>query len=105
MKNVGRLALVKPEMELITKRWKALGGYSAPPQASEKYQQDLKRLFEKYDCSPGRSMIGVVVQVLLMSCVIQAYQGASAVLLGFQEHDRSKSIGMIWAEMPWLMCN
>jgi hypothetical protein len=82
MKNVGRLALVKPEMELITKRWKALGGYSAPPQASEKYQQDLKRLFEKYDCSPGRSMIGVVVQVLHMSCVIQRYQGAAAELVG-----------------------
>ena len=26
MKNVARLAMVKPEMELITKRWKALGG-------------------------------------------------------------------------------
>ena len=63
MKNVARLALVKPEMELITKRWKALGGYSAPPQASTKYQEDLKQLFAKHDCSPGRSMIGVVVQV------------------------------------------
>jgi hypothetical protein len=63
MKNVARLALVKPEMELVTKRWKALGGYAAPPQASQKYQNDLKQLFERHNCSPGRSMIGVVVQV------------------------------------------
>jgi len=63
MQNVARLAMVKPEMELVTQRWKALGGYSAPPQAAEKYKNDLTVLFKKHNCSPGRSMIGVVVQV------------------------------------------
>ena len=40
-------------------------GYSAPPAASTKYQGDISALFKKYDCSPGRSMIGIVVQVTI----------------------------------------
>ena len=65
MKNTARLALVKPEMEMITKRWKALGGYAAPPQASEKYKEELSSLFARHNCSPGRSMIGILVQAPL----------------------------------------
>lgn len=65
MKNIARLALIKDDVDAITKRWKALGGYSAPPQASDAYQKELKLLFEKNNCNPMTSMIGIFVQVCI----------------------------------------
>jgi hypothetical protein len=64
MKNIARLALIKDDVEAITKRWKALGGYSAPPRANDAYQKELKDLFEKNHCNPLTSMIGIFVQVI-----------------------------------------
>jgi membrane protein insertase Oxa1/YidC/SpoIIIJ len=63
MKNVARLALIKDDVEAITKQWKALGGYSAPPRANDTYQKALKDLFQKNNCNPLTSIIGIVVQV------------------------------------------
>jgi len=90
MQNVARLAMVKPEMELVTKRWKALGGYSAPPQASEKYKDELSGLFKKHNCSPGRSMIGVVVQAPLFISFFFALRKMSETYPSFQTG------GMMW---------
>jgi YidC/Oxa1 family membrane protein insertase len=90
MKNIARLALCKPEMELITKRWKALGGYSAPPQAANKYQEDLKMLFAKHNCSPGKSMIGIVVQAPLFISFFFALRKMSDTYPSFQTG------GMLW---------
>jgi len=63
MKNVARLAWVQPEMEMITKQWKAAGGYSAPPKITDGYQKQMKELFKKHNCSPTRSLVGIFVQV------------------------------------------
>jgi len=62
MKNIARLNLVKPEMEVITNNWRKLGGYSAPPRATDVYQKQLKELFAKHHCNPWKSFIGLAVQ-------------------------------------------
>ena len=64
MKNIARLALIKDDMEAITKRWKAVGGHSAPPQAIDVYNRELKTLFAKNNCNPMAPMIGIFVQVI-----------------------------------------
>ena len=90
MQNAARLALTKPEMELITKRWKALGGYAAPPQATQKYQEEMKAVFAKHKCSPGRSMIGIFVQAPLFMSFFFALQRMSHTYPSFQ------SGGTLW---------
>lgn len=62
MKNVARLAWVQPELEAITKQWKAAGGYSAPPKITDGYQKRMKELFAKHNCNPARSLVGIFVQ-------------------------------------------
>ena len=74
MKNIARLALIKDDVEAITKRWKALGGYSAPPRANDSYQKELKDLFKKNNCDPLMSMIGIFVQVICINCAAMNFK-------------------------------
>jgi hypothetical protein len=54
MRNSARMAVMKPEMELVTERMKNDPNVTEP-ETKAIYEAELRNLFVKHDCSPMRS--------------------------------------------------
>lgn len=68
MQNSSRMAIMKPELELVTERIKA-DPQQNDPKRQAMYRQQMQALFAKHQCSPFKSLLMPMCQIpIFMSC-------------------------------------
>ncbi|EIE26611.1 hypothetical protein COCSUDRAFT_39658 [Coccomyxa subellipsoidea C-169] len=76
-RNTANMTMARPEM-MALKDWYTEETARGNPKATTEYQQRLANLWQKYDCNPFKSMLGILAQAPLFIGFFSALRALSA---------------------------